>query len=182
LTSATGSSPRGAPAAASLEGERVRLRLVEAGDAGWILEMLREPEVGPWWGTYDAARVRADLIDTADEVVYAIELGGAPIGIVTYYEENEPDYRHAGMDITLTTEHHGRGLGPEALRVLGRHLIEDRGHHRLTIDPTVSNERAIRAYEKVGFRPVGVMRQYERAPDGNWRDSLLMDVLAGELR
>ena len=52
----------------------------------------------------------------------------------------------------------------------------------MTIDPAAANTRAIRAYEKIGFRPVGVMRQYERAPDGTWRDGLLMDLLAGELR
>ena len=35
---------------------------------------------------------------------------------------------------------------------LTRYLIEERGHHRLTIDPAAANERAIRAYEKAGFR------------------------------
>ena len=37
------------------------------------------------------------------------------------------------------------------------------------------------AYEKVGFRRVGICRRAERSPDGEWRDSLLMDVLADEL-
>jgi aminoglycoside 6'-N-acetyltransferase len=59
--------------------------------------------------------------------------------------------------------------------------MEDRGHHRLTIDPNVANEHAIRAYAKVGFRPVGVMRSYEKNADGTWHDNLLMDLLAGEL-
>jgi ribosomal protein S18 acetylase RimI-like enzyme len=40
------------------------------------------------------------------------------------------------------------------------------------------NAAAIRAYEKVGFRTVGVMREYWRSPDGSWRDGLLMDLLA----
>jgi aminoglycoside 6'-N-acetyltransferase len=63
-----------------------------------------------------------------------------------------------------------------------RYLLEERGHHRLTIDPAVANERAVRAYERVGFRPVGVMRQYSRSPDGTWHDGLLMDLLASEFR
>jgi aminoglycoside 6'-N-acetyltransferase len=67
------------------------------------------------------------------------------------------------------------------VRTLARYLIHDRGHHRLTIDPSTDNHAAIRAYEKVGFRPVGVMRQYERSPEGDWRDGLLMDLLADEL-
>jgi aminoglycoside 6'-N-acetyltransferase len=40
---------------------------------------------------------------------------------------------------------------------------------------------AIRSYAKVGFRPVGVMRQYERGGDGRFHDGLLMDLLRGEL-
>ena len=53
-----------------------------------------------------------------------------------------------------------------------------RGHHRLTIDPAAHNARAIKAYSRVGFKPVGVMRQYERGLDGAWHDGLLMDLLA----
>ena len=64
---------------------------------------------------------------------------------------------------------------------MARHLLHDRGHHRLTIDPAAVNERAIRRYAAVGFRPVGVMRQYERDADGQaGTDELLMDLLADE--
>ena len=86
------------------------------------------------------------------------------------------------MDIFLAPEHHGAGLGPAALRLVARWLIDERGHHRITIDPACANARAIRAYESIGFRPVGVMRSYERGPDGAWHDGLLMDLLAHELR
>jgi aminoglycoside 6'-N-acetyltransferase len=59
-----------------------------------------------------------------------------------------------------------------------RHLIEDRGHHRLTIDPAAHNHAAIRAYEKAGFEPVGVMRRAERDNDGRgWHDSLFMEYV-----
>jgi aminoglycoside 6'-N-acetyltransferase len=85
------------------------------------------------------------------------------------------------LDIALATHRHGRGYGPDALRVAIRHFIA-RGHHRFTIDPAADNERAIRAYRAVGFRPVGLMRAYERGSDGRWHDNLLMDLLADELR
>ena len=45
-----------------------------------------------------------------------------------------------------------------------------------------TNAAAIASYAKVGFRPVGVMRQYERGPDGTWHDGLLMDLLEPDLR
>jgi aminoglycoside 6'-N-acetyltransferase len=108
-------------------------------------------------------------------------VAGEVAGLIQYYEEHEPDYRHAGMDIALRSDHHGRGLGREALITLARHLIDVRGHHRLIIDPAAGNARAIATYRRVGFRPVGVMRRYERGPDGVWHDGLLMDLLPEEL-
>ena len=52
------------------------------------------------------------------------------------------------------------------------------GHHRFTIDPaaTTTSGRS-KAYKTVGFEPVGIMRQYERGPDGSWHDGLLMDLV-----
>ena len=73
---------------------------------------------------------------------------------------------------------HGRGLGTEAVRRVVRHLIDERGHHRITIDPAAANAAAMRTYEKVGFSPVGIMRRYERDVDGGgWHDGLLMELV-----
>ena len=165
----------------TLHGDRVTLRSATPSDEETFGAILREPEVATWWGAYPPERVRADLFDDEETVVFAIEVGGDVVGLITYWDEQEPDYRHAGIDIALTADRHGEGLGSEAIAVLARHLFEERGHHRLTIDPAAANTRAIRAYEKVGFRPVGVMRQYERGLDGTWHDALLMDLLRDEL-
>ena len=91
-------------------------------------------------------------------------------------------YRHAGIDIALAEGWRGRGIGADAIRTLARYLFEVGGHHRLTIDPAAANARAIRSYERLGFRPVGIMRSYERGLDGTWHDGLLMDLLPEELR
>lgn len=167
----------------TLTGARVALRPLAEADLRAVAEMLLEPEAARWWGEHDAERLRRDyLAEGASATAFAIELEGELIGLVAYWEENEPDYRHAGMDITLAAASRGQGLGADALRTLGRHLLNERGHWRLTIDPAAENERAIRCYETVGFRPVGIVRRYERLPDGGFRDGLLMDMLAGELR
>jgi RimJ/RimL family protein N-acetyltransferase len=47
----------------------------------------------------------------------------------------------------------------------------------ITIDPAAANQRAIRCYSAVGFRPVGVMRRYERGADGSFHDGLLMELV-----
>ena len=86
----------------------------------------------------------------------------------------------AGVDLFLGPSFQGRGLGTDAIRTVARHLFDDRGHHRLTIDPSATNERAIATYTKVGFRPIGRMRRSERGPDGTFHDGLLMDLLREE--
>ena len=85
-------------------------------------------------------------------------------------------YRHASIDIFLDPAVHGRGIGKDAVGTLVRYLTVDLGHHRLVIDPAADNAAAIACYSAVGFEPVGIMRKYEKGPDG-WHDSLLMDLI-----
>jgi aminoglycoside 6'-N-acetyltransferase len=169
--------------AIELRGERVRLRSIATDDLPALARVLRDPTEARWWGEYDDERGAAEYGQAQEEtVVLLIEVAGAAAGMIQFSEETDPDYRHASIDIALLEGHQGQGVGPEAIRVLARHLFEERGHHRLTIDPAVENRNAIRAYEAVGFKRVGMMRQYERGPDGTWHDGLLMDILRGELR
>jgi aminoglycoside 6'-N-acetyltransferase len=157
-----------------MHGEQVELRPMEPADAERLIEIRATPEVARWWPDRDDG---FPLSDPDDSTRLAILLEGELVGLIQYAEENDPDYRHAGVDIFVDPAHHGRGLGTDALRTLCRHLIDERGHHRITIDPAAENTIAIRAYEKVGFERVGVMRQYERTADG-WRDGLLMELIA----
>ncbi len=165
-----------------LSGERITLRRLVHEDLPRLLEIVHEPGVAEWWTGYDVSRLRADTFETPDVTSFAIELAGELIGLIMYSEETDPYYKSAGIDITLAAAHLGRGLGPDALRTMARYLFEVRGHHRITIDPAAANVRAISAYRKVGFKPVGVMRAYEMIEDGSWRDALLMDLLEAELR
>jgi len=153
------------------------LRPLAAADTEALLCIHRAPEVMRFW---DAPA--ADFPDDEPEATrMTVEVDGAVAGMIQFGEELEPKYRHASIDLFLDPAVHGRGIGTEAVRRVVRHLIDDRGHHRITIDPAAANAAAIRAYTKVGFKPVGVMRRYERDADGaGWHDGLLMDLLAGE--
>jgi aminoglycoside 6'-N-acetyltransferase len=154
------------------------LRPLATGDEVELRRIHTTPEVKRWWEEPDE-----DFPwDEPESVRFTIEVDGAIAGLIQYVEENEPKYRHAGIDLFLDPALHGRGIGAEAVRRIARLLIDEHGHHRITIDPATANTAAIRAYEKVGFKPVGVMRQAERDVDGDgWHDSLLMEMLAGEL-
>ena len=163
-----------------LVGERVVLVPVGDEHVEALKRIRRTPEVRVRWG--DVGDEPDWPYDDPGTVCYAIAHDGVVRGLVQYGEETEPSYRHASLDIFLDPAVHGQGLGRDAVRTLARHLIRDRGHHRLVIDPASDNEAAIRAYAAVGFRPVGVMRQYERDVEGSgWHDGLLMDLLAEEL-
>jgi aminoglycoside 6'-N-acetyltransferase len=163
-----------------LTGRRVRLRPVKPADEPALTRIFTDPDVARWWG--DPSRSVRDVLNPdEDESCFMVQLGAESIGMIQCVEETDPMYRHAGIDIALHSDWQGRGLGPDAIRALAQHLITVRGHHRLTIDPAAHNTHAITAYERVGFKPVGIMRQYERGPDGTWHDGLLMELLAEEL-
>jgi len=165
----------------TLHAGAVTLRALTGDDAVTLaVVMLEHPSVRRWWGTPGTrAERREELLNEGR--AFAIEVDGALAGWLGFEEELEPDYKYAGLDISLVPDRQGRGHGPAALRLAARWLIAERGHHRITIDPAARNERAIRAYRAVGFREVGIMRRYERSPDGVWEDGLLMDLLAEEL-
>ena len=164
-----------------LRGERVVLRPLRVEDARRLAELAAHPDVARWWPDLTEQELVEKARGKPDEGFFAVLHEGEPIGLVQYAEELDPDYRHAGIDLFLGAPYQDRGLGTDALRTVARHLVHDRGHHRLTIDPVAHNARAIRSYEKVGFRRVGVMREYQLDPDGTWHDGLLLDLLAREL-
>jgi dethiobiotin synthetase len=165
----------------TLRGEQVVLREPAEADLARLVEVLAAPEVARWWPAEDEAGLR-ELLAEAGTTTWVVVAGEDVIGLVQAWEELDPEYRHGGIDIALHPAWHGRGLGTDTVRTVARHLIEERRHHRVTIDPSTANERAIRCYERVGFRRVGVMRGYERGADGVYHDGLLMDLLAHELR
>ena len=166
-----------------LRGDRVVLRSPVEADIPRLAAIMATPEVGRWWMGETEALTRTRVLEgEEDTTIWVVLADGEIIGMVQAWEETEPEYRHGGIDIALHPDWHGRGLGADTVRTVARHLIDDRGHHRITIDPAAANTAAIRSYERVGFRPVGVMRQYERGDDGTWHDGLLMDLLAAELR
>ena len=154
------------------------LRPLADADAPELRRILATPEVARWWGEPEPGFPWEDPESTRLTIV----VDGAVAGLIQFFEETEPKYRHAAVDLFVDPALHGRGIGTEALRRVVRHLIDERGHHRITIDPAADNAAAIRSYEKAGFRRVGVMRRYERDAVGpGWHDGLLMDLLADEI-
>ena len=153
----------------------VVLRTLDAGDEAELRRIHETPEVARWWDVPD----EGFPWDEPDSTRLTIEVDGRVAGLIQYYEELQPRYRFASIDLFLDPALHGQGIGTAVLRRVVRHLIDDRGHHRITIDPAAANVAAIRSYEKAGFERVGVMRRYERDAGGEeWHDGLLMELIA----
>jgi len=164
----------------ALQGEQVTLRPITEPDLDALVAIIQSPGVREWWwDAGDADQLRGNLPN--DGNAFVIEVDGEVAGWLGFEEELDPGYRHASVDLSLDPRFQGRGLGPDAIRTVIRWLASDRNHLRFTIDPSAANERAISAYEKVGFKRVGVMRNYEMGSDGTFHDGLLMDLLIEEL-
>jgi len=157
---------------------------VEA-DAATLRAQQETPEVSKWWDLPDPG---FPMDDEPEATRFTIRADGEIAGLVQYGEELEPKYRSAWIDIFLGPGFHGRGIGTQAIRLVLAILLDERGHHRVVIDPAAHNHAAIRCYEKAGFTRVGVMRLAERDADGRgWHDALMMELVvepepAGQLR
>ncbi|MGZ4592581.1 MAG: GNAT family N-acetyltransferase [Actinomycetes bacterium] len=165
-----------------MTGKTVVLRPLAESDVPVLRAILTTPKVARWWDAEEDPAWPFEPGSTSHRFAVLENGSDEVIGMVQYWEETDPQYRHAGIDLFLDPRVHGQGLGTDAVRTVARHLLDDLGHHRVTIDPAVANASAVRCYEKVGFKRVGVMRRCERSPQsGTWRDGLLMDLLREDL-
>ncbi len=164
-----------------LSDDRVRVRTTTEADIP-ALTAIRETEAvrRRWRGEDPAGEMAADLTEGELELLTIEVHSGRIVGLIQFEEVLETDYRHASVDLFVDPALHRQGIASSAIRLVADYLFDVRGHHRLTIDPVADNHAAVACYAKVGFRPVGILRRYERQEDGTWADGLLMDMLADD--
>ena len=81
-------------------GRRVRLRPGGRADAPKLRAILAEPSVSRWWAEPDPVEVIEEELHGDDSaVLLVVEVDGQIAGGIQYHEENDPMYRHAGIDI-----------------------------------------------------------------------------------
>jgi aminoglycoside 6'-N-acetyltransferase len=159
---------------------RTRLRPVVPDDAATLRAITETPAVARWWhpsGPDFPFDFDPDTVRWAVEIAHAPDIGavGAVVGMIQAYEGDDPDYDECGIDVFLAPSVHRRGLGTEIVTLVRDWLVEDRGHHLVTIDPASSNSGAIACYQACGFAPVGILHGRERDTHGTgWHDTLLM--------
>lgn len=160
--------------------DSVTLRLMTEHDLAMLYEWLNRSHIVEWWGGEEARPTLADVQEQylpsvlAQESVtpYIAMLNGEPIGYAQSYvalgsgdgwweEETDPGVR--GIDQLLANASQlGKGLGTKLVRALVELLFNDPEVTKIQTDPSPSNLRAIRCYEKAGFERQGTVT----TPDG----------------
>lgn len=170
----------------TLRGARVTLRPVREGDAAGLFKMVQDPESNRLTGTqrsftfeevtawYGRVGGEADRIDCA----VTLNEDGAYIGEAVLNEIDETN-RGANFRISLKRAFWGQGYGSEAARLLLGYGFGALGLHRIGLEVFAFNPRAVRAYEKLGFKLEGRLREVLHW-DGRYHDALVMSLLERE--
>src|SRR4051794_14827586 len=154
--------------------DAIELQPLDVAHVARLRELHQDPGVLRWWGPMDPEFP----FDEADSQRFAIVVDGQVAGLVQWGDDSWEEHRHAYIDIFLGDAFTGRGVGTEAMRRIIRELTEERGYHRIIIDPSPENSAAVRCYEKVGFRTVGTLHRADLEPhSGEWRDELFMELV-----
>lgn len=171
-----------------IEGLRVRLRPLEERDLPTCVDWMADREVTRWLSAigepptleeeqdwYD--RRRAD----PDSVMWAIETAeGRLIGNVEL--RLTPNARRAEMGIVVGDKAEwSKGYGTHTVRLVLRYAFKELDLNRVELTTDEENHRAIRCYEKCGFKREGILRQH-RLIDGEFGNTLVMSVLLEEWR
>lgn len=139
-------------------------------DLALLGPMLEVPEVAAWYDDdplADQLQEIGEHIDSTYVSPFLVALDGDPIGYIQAYHANAEEFwtrfgvpkETFGLDMFLG-ERRDRGLGSRLTRAFIARLFEMERVVRIQIDPDPANARAIRAYEKAGFRKVGTFPGY----------------------
>lgn len=171
-----------------LVGEKVAIRPIERADLPVVLPWWNDPEVMYYADdnphpstTLQELEERYEQEERSDSTErFIIEtLDGESIGDLVYFGYR-PDTRNVQIGILIGVKKYwGRGYGSEAIRLWLKYLFEHRHVHKVSLTVSDFNLRAIRAYEKCGFRRDGVLR-HNAIIDGKYVDHLVMSLLEDE--
>jgi aminoglycoside 6'-N-acetyltransferase len=157
---------------ALIRGELTVVRPVTEGDVDMLVAWHADPEVARFWDgeTFTGDEMRERLA-RGEVDHYIVERREAPIG---YLQAWRGDDGGGGLDMFLVPDARGAGSGPDAALAVARYLRDEQGWSRVTVDPYVWNDAAIRAWERAGF-----VAADERPPDEEHTASWLLMIFEG---
>lgn len=175
-----------------IEAGVILVRDLAEGDLPLMLKWLTDDRVLEYYEGRDANFTMDTLAahyleEIPDGFRVIIEHAGAPIGYAQAYRlagelHDEYGYPDDGRVVYAMDQfigepaYWGKGIGPSFLRLMAAYLKEAKAADVILLDPHKSNPRAIRAYEKAGFRIVKTLPAHELF-EGKWEDCWLMELV-----
>lgn len=173
------------------EGKLVRLRAYKKEEINQILEYINDPEIKrlttpivPYPFTYEDEEkwlnsnsalnnTYSFAVETLNEGKY---IGGCGVNSVDWKNSN------ALVGIFIgDKDYWGKGYGTDAMKVLLKFIFNQMNIHKVKLSVYAFNERAIKCYEKCGFKKEGVLRK-EIFKDGKYHDEIIMGILKEEYK
>jgi aminoglycoside 6'-N-acetyltransferase len=135
-----------------LHGRLTVVRTATVDDADLLVGWHADPRVARFWDgeTYTREEI-LDRLQRREVDPFIVEADGEPVGYLQAWNDVPGE---GGIDMFLVPRARGRGLGPDAARTLARYLRDEIRWPRVTVDPYLWNEAAIRAWRRAGFRDV----------------------------
>lgn len=168
-----------------LQTQRLSLRAPHPHDVDSRLAMGRDPDIYRLLGAHveGLAPMTRNLAEAwvaqiaAHPAAWVISHNDRAIGEVALDNAVDSDRRASIAIAILDKNSLGQGFGSEALRAVCGFAFTTLRLHRLSVRVIAFNERAIKSYEKVGFRREGLERESAHVGDA-WHDDVLMGLLA----
>ncbi|GED71021.1 N-acetyltransferase [Brevibacillus reuszeri] len=173
--------------------------MIQAGD--WLIRRLQQEDaqhLAKWLSDervlqyyegrdrpHDAALVQKHFFDEGDTATRCLIIHATkPIGYVQFYaldNEDKAEYGYEraaniyGMDQFIgEPDFWNRGIGTQLVQTMLEYLASVVGVQKVVMDPQISNERALRCYEKCGFVKVKMLPLHE-SHEGSMRDCWLLE-------
>jgi aminoglycoside 6'-N-acetyltransferase len=134
-----------------LHGQLTDVRPATADDVDMLVAWHADPDVSRYWdGETFTREEMLERLARPRVDAFIVEANHEPVGFIqAWWEEDQPS--QGGIDMFLIPAARGRGFGPDAALAVVRHLRNERGWTRVTVDPSAWNEPAIRAWRRAGF-------------------------------
>lgn len=172
-----------------IEGKAINLRAVEKADLPRIVKWHNDPEVMHYWGRSGNSVSLAEVENWYQELVrhhddremyWMIDTKeGATIGRIFYRGLQQKERKTEVVIIVGEKEYWGRGYGTDAMMTFLGYMFHQRNMHRVWLTVFPFNQRAIKSYQKCGFKTEGTARE-DAFFDGSWQDHIHMGILQHE--
>ena len=171
--------------------DKIGLRLLEDNDKTLLLKWLTDERILNFWegksSVFDLDRVTEKYYSEEDvEIIRTIiEYDGKSIGYVQMYKLNDEllnEYEYPVTDKVVygidqfigEPEYWNKGIGTKFMKLVLQYLTKEKNADIIILDPHADNPRAIRCYEKVGFKKIKFLPKHE-LHDGEMVDCYLME-------